>query len=299
MNPDTVSAQVYAAGLTPCDANLDIDHAHLAAHIRWLLANGCTGVVLMGTTGEANSFGVRQRMETLDAVLHAGIPAGCLMVGTGCCALDDTIKLTAHALRRGVSDILMLPPYYYKRVADEGLLAYFDRVLQTIGTRGLRVYLYHFPSMSQVPFSDALVTRLLSLYPGTIAGMKDSSGDWAHMERMIKSFPGFRLFAGTERHLLKVLQAGGAGCITATANVLCSLAARLVEQQASLGAHYLQAQLTRARSVIESYPMVAAIKELLARRTGDASWYHMLPPNVPLAAEEAERLWQDYSLCGV
>ena len=129
----------------------------------------------------------------------------------------------------GITEILMLPPFYYKQVSDEGLFASIDHVLQAAGHTDLKVYLYHFPQMSQVPFSDSLVERLLQKYPGTIAGMKDSSGDWAHMERVIKTFPGFRLFAGTERYLLNNLRAGGAGCITAPANVLCPLAARLAE----------------------------------------------------------------------
>ncbi|MDE2730877.1 MAG: dihydrodipicolinate synthase family protein [Bacteroidota bacterium] len=300
MAPATVSAfQVYAASVTPCDANLEIDHARLAAHIRWLLTNGCTGVAFMGTTGEANSFSSSQRMQALEELLAADIDPYQVMVGTGCSALNETIRLTRHALSCGVREVLMLPPFYYKEVTDDGIVTYFEKVLQAVGASGLRVYLYHFPHMSRVPFSDASVARLLALYPGTIAGMKDSSGDWAHMEHVIRRFPGFRLFAGTERHLLKVLHTGGAGCITATANVLCTLAARLVAHQTSASASRLQAQLTRARSAIEGYPMVAAVKELLARRTGDASWRHMIPPNVPLTPDTAAILWQGYTQCGV
>ena len=231
--------------------------------------------------------------------MAAGIAPQQLMAGTGCSALDETILLTRHALSCGIRDILMLPPFYYKDVSDDGLVAYFDRVLQAIGTAELRLYLYHFPCMSMVPFSDAVVARLLDLYPGTVAGMKDSSGDWAHMERIIRGFPGFRLYAGTERHLLKVLRAGGAGCITATANVLCSLAARLVDHRAAADAPKLQANLSHARSIIEVYPMIAAVKELTARRTGDQSWRHIVPPNVPMAPETAHNLWQHLTQSGV
>ena len=281
------SGEIYAASLTPCTADLDIDHERLALHVKWLLTHGCTGVALMGTTGEANSFSRGQRMDALEGLLSADVPADKLMVGTGCCALRDTVMLTRHALSCGVKDILMLPPFYYKDVSDEGLVAYYERVMQAMGFSTFKLYLYHFPRMSQVPFSAAVVARLLFDYPDTIAGMKDSSGDWDHMKHVIKEFPELRLFTGTERHLLKVLRAGGAGCITATANVLCSLAARLVDLQDSPEAQDIQDQLTQARSIIEALPMVAALKELVANEVADPYWRHMIPPNVPLEWDQA------------
>ena len=287
----SASGQVYAASLTPCTSALEIDHPRLAAHIQWLFANGCSGVAFMGTTGEANSFGTLQRMRALDELLAAGISADRLMVGTGCCSISETLQLTRHALNCGVTDILMLPPFYYKQVTADGLATYFDQVIQSIASSKMKVYLYHFPQMSQMPFPDAVLDCLLSDYPQTIAGMKDSSGDWTHMAHVIRNYPALRLFSGTERHLLKVLRAGGAGCITATANVLSPMAARVVAHKASIHAHKLQDELTQARSIIEAYPMIAALKALQARRTGDPSWLNLLPPNRALSQDDAQQMF--------
>jgi len=174
---------VYAASLTPLHTEGSIAQDVLITHIRWLMASGCRGVVLMGTTGEANSLTTRERMVALDAVVESGIPANRLMIGTGCCTIADTVMLTRHALHHGVGGILMLPPFYYKNVQDEGLFNFFDQVIQKTGTEALHMYLYHFPQMTAVPFTEGLLRRLLKTYPDTIVGMKDSSGDWAHMQR--------------------------------------------------------------------------------------------------------------------
>ena len=214
---------VMAASLTPMKDDLTIDHERLIAHCRWLLDNGCNAIAFMGTTGEANSLSVAERMIALDAVLEAGIAPELLMVGTGCCALPDTLALTRHAIAQGVGGMLMLPPFYYKGVSEEGVFAAFDAAIQRVGHDGLRIYLYHFPQMSGVPFSHALIERLLKKYPDVIAGIKDSSGDFENMRSMAAHFPGFDVFAGTERYLLDIMRAGGVGCISASANVTCPL----------------------------------------------------------------------------
>ena len=278
---------VYAAGLTPQREDLSVDHAALAEHAHWLLDNGCDGVVLMGTTGEANSFDVVERMDILDAVLEAGLPAERLMVGTGCCAVPDSVTLTRHAVSRGVGGVLMLPPFYYKNVHDEGVFAAFDQVVQQVGEEALQVYLYHFPQMTAVPFTHELIARLLEAYPETIAGMKDSSGDWMHMKSTVQAFPGFRVFAGTERYLLDILEAGGAGCITATTNVTCPLAGAIFARWKAEDARPLQHRLTALRAAIETYPMIPALKRIMAERTGRAAWLNMRPPQAPLGEDEA------------
>ncbi len=281
---------VYAASLTPQRENLSVDHAALVEHARWLLDNGCDGIVLLGTTGEANSFDVVERMDLLDAVLEAGLPAHRLLVGTGCCAVPDTVTLTRHAASHGVGGVLMLPPFYYKNVHDEGVFAAFDRVIQQTGEADLQVYLYHFPQMSTVPFSHELVERLLTAYPDTVAGMKDSSGDWMHRKSMTEAFPGFRLFAGTERYLLDILEAGGAGCITATANVTCTLAGEIFARWQSEDMRPLQHRLSEIRAAIEAYPAVPALKRIMAERTGRPDWLNLRPPLTPLSEDEAATL---------
>ena len=279
---------VFAACLTPQhDDDLRIDIDALIEHARWLLASGCNGIALFGTTGEANSFSLSERMDALDAVLAAGLPAHRLMVGNGCCALPDTVALTRHAVACDVGGVLMLPPFYYKNVRDEGVYAAFDQVIQQVGNSGLKVYLYHFPQMSGVAFSNPVVERLLAAYPDTIVGMKDSSGDWAHMEHVARAFPGFRVFAGTERYLLDMLKAGGAGCITATANVTAPLAGAVFARWQAEDVQALQDRLTTVRAAIEIYPAIPALKCVMAEMTGRTTWLNLRPPLAPLHDDEA------------
>ncbi len=281
---------VFAATLTPLDGDLGIDHAALAAHCRWLLANGCDGIVLLGTTGEANAFSLAERMAALDALVAAGLPAHRLLVGTGCCAAPDAVALTRHAVERGAGGVLMLPPFYYKDVTDEGLAAFFDRVIEQVGAAALQIYLYHIPQLSGVPFRRALIERLLARYPGTVAGIKDSGGDWDHMRALASALPGFRVFAGTERYLLDILEAGGVGCISATANVTCGLAAEVYAKRHTGEARALQDRLNAVRHALEAFPLTAALKHLMAARTHRPGWLRLRPPLTPLAAEEAAAL---------
>jgi 4-hydroxy-tetrahydrodipicolinate synthase len=285
---------VLAASLTPMKENLDVDHDQLIAHCRWLLANGCNGVALMGTTGEANSLGVAERLDLLDAVVEAGISPARLLVGTGCCALPDTLALTRHALDHGVAGMLMLPPFYYKGVSEDGIYAAFDAVIQRIGDEALRIYLYHFPQMSAIPFSHALIERLLNQYPGIIAGIKDSSGDLDNMRSMTASFPGFDVFTGNDRYLLDVLRVGGVGCISATTNISCSLAGQLYTTwtTAEAEAEAIQEKLTGVRLAVQARPMIPALKGFMVRHTGNYGWKHIRPPHVMLPPEEIDALDQ-------
>ncbi|MCK7583236.1 MAG: dihydrodipicolinate synthase family protein [Chromatiales bacterium] len=258
---------VFAAALTPMRADLAVDHGTRRA-LRWLLANGCDGVAPLGTTGEANSLALGERTELLERLVGNGCrPRGCWSAPAAA-RCPDTVALTRHAVALGAGGVLVLPPFYYKNVSDDGLFAFFDRVIQQTGDARLRLYLYHFPQMTAVPLSLALIGRLLRAYPQTIAGMKDSSGDLANMRAACESFPGFRVYAGTERYLLDVLRAGGAGCISATTNVTAPLA----------GAVYAAPARPRGRRPAERAPAprarrssrcpaIAALKRLLAGRS--------------------------------
>ena len=231
MNPDsTTSGQagraqrlggVLAPVLTPFRADLEPDPGRFARHCRWLLDHGCAALAPFGTTSEANSLSIDERERLLEALLEAGLPAERLVPGTGCCALPDTVRLTARAVRHGCAGVLMLPPFYYKGVSDEGLFRTFAEVIERVADDRLRVYLYHIPPVAQVGLGPALIERLLRCYPGAIAGMKDSSGDFAATREVLDRFAGagFDVFVGSERFLLQNMRAGGVGCITATANV--------------------------------------------------------------------------------
>jgi 4-hydroxy-tetrahydrodipicolinate synthase len=286
----TLPDGVLTAVLTPLKKDLTADHGLLAAHCRWILANGGDGIVVLGTTGEANSFTVEERIEIVGKIVESGLPAGRLMVGTGCCAVPDTVRLTKFAVECGIGGILMLPPFYYKQVNDDGLFAYFDLVIRSVNDKRLKLYLYDFPQMSGIRFSTSLVRRLVGEYPGTVVGMKDSSGDWEHMASIIREIPGFRVYAGTERYLLRVLREGGAGCISATTNATVAMAAKVFANWKNDGADELQERLTEVRSAFDGLPFTAALKQMFFEWTGNPDWLNIRPPNSPVGTEEMKAL---------
>ncbi len=284
---------VYAASLTPLNENLNIDHKLFVKHTEWLLNNGCDGVLIMGTTGEANSFGVEERIEALDALLAGGIPGNQLLVGTGCCAITDTIKLTKHALTCNVGGALMLPPFFYKNIDDDGLYNYFEQVIQKVNNEILRIYLYHIPQMSGVFFKPDVIERLIYKFPGQIAGIKDSSGDWNNTKLIHDSFSDFKVYAGNERFLLDILKIGGAGCISATANINCGVASELYREGNNNAANGLQNKLNLFREVMEKSPMIPALKQVMAEITNQKEWLRMRPPHVPLQKQKVVELLKD------
>jgi 4-hydroxy-tetrahydrodipicolinate synthase len=286
-------AGVFAAVLTPFDESGAPDSAALALHCRWLLSNGCDGLSVLGTTGEGNSLSVDERIGLLERLISDGIPARVLLPGTGCCAIPDTVRLTKRAVDLGVPAVLMLPPFYYKNVSEDGLFAAFAEVIERVGNARLRVYLYHFPQMSAVPLTAALIERLLARYPDTIAGMKDSSGELANMTDIARRFPGFAVFSGSDELLLPLLRAGGVGSITAVANVVPSVCAQVYAAWRGgdeATAEQTQAVLTAIRREFLPYPLAAALKEIVARNTGRVRWRILRPPLVPLFTADAAAL---------
>ena len=286
-------AGVFAAVLTPFDEAGAPDSAALALHCRWLLRNGCDGLSVLGTTGEGNSLSVEERLALLERLVSDGIPARVLLPGTGCCAIPDTVRLTKRAVQLGTPAVLMLPPFYYKNVSEDGLLAAYAEVLERVGDSRLRVYLYHFPQMSGVSVTPALIERLLARYPDSVAGMKDSSGELVNMAENARRFPGFDVFSGSDELLLPLLRAGGAGCITAVANVAASVAAQVYAAWRTgdeAAAEQAQTRLTAIRKEFLPYPLSAALKEIVARNTGRARWRILRPPLVPLFATDAAAL---------
>jgi len=275
---------VNAAVLTPLNVDLTPDLGRMAAHCQWLLANGCDGLGILGTTGEAQSFSVRERMDILEGLAKAGIPMDKAMPGTGAAAYVDTATLTGHAVEMGVSGTLVLPPYYLKGVSDDGLFAAFAKVIESVGEQGLRMYLYHFPQMSGVPLSLDLIDRLTTEFPDTVVGVKDSSGDLGNMLAMVERFPGFAVFPGSESAFLKVLKVGGAGCITAVSNISCPMAQRVYAAWTERGEVDEEAEsiIQALRSLIAQYPLPPALKAITGRHAGDDSWERLRPPFMSL-----------------
>jgi len=282
---------VIAAALTPMRDDLAADADLLAEHCRLLLNAGCSGIVVLGTTGEANSFTLDERERILARLPDSGIAPAALMVGTGCCAVSDAARLTKHALSLGVERVLLLPPFYYRGVSDDGLFAALAQTIEAVADPRLRVYLYQIPQNTGVEFSVELIERLLRAYPGVIAGIKDSCGEWPATQALCARF-GERLdvLVGSERFLLRALGAGAAGCVTASANVNATAIAKLYAARGDPAAPELQSSVTAWRSAIETFPLIAALKEIVARRSGIERWRNVRPPLCPLPARVAQAL---------
>ncbi len=281
---------VYCPLLTPMTDTLAPDIERLIGHARRVIDDGCHGVAPFGSTGEANSFSVDERMLCLESLTAAGLPPERMLPGTGMCALSDSVRLTEHAVRLGCAGVLMLPPFYYKGVDDDGLFANFAEVIERVGDSRLRVYLYHIPPVSQVGFPLPLIERLVAAYPDTVVGLKDSGGDWSYTKALLDALPGFGAFSGNEAFLLQNRRAGGAGTITATANINSSAIRDLFDNWQADDADARQEAVTRRRNIVQGYPLVPALKRVNAARTGDDTWRNMRPPMTPLGDEGATTL---------
>ncbi len=284
---------VFAAALTPLQDDLSPDIGATVGHYRWLLDQGCDGIVCLGTTGEANSFSLDERLALLDALGETDLPSK-LVVGTGCCAVPDTVRLSQKALEIGAAGVLVLPPFYYKSASDDGLFAAYAETIERIGDPALKLYIYHFPKMTALDMGLELIGRLIAAYPDTVVGLKNSSGDWDNIAAMIEAFPGFDVFAGSEEFLLPNLKLGGPGCMSATVNLLAPQSAELYGKWQSAGAdsgaEALQEHLTALRRTISQFAPIPAMKGLMARQTGTAAWTKVRPPLVAIEAAQAERL---------
>lgn len=285
---------VFCAALTPVHDDLSPNHAAFTKHCQALLNDGLTGIALLGTTGEANSFSTAERQGLLEAALKAGIAPEKLLPGTGVTALTETVALTRHALSVGVTNVVMLPPFYYKNVTDEGLFASYAEVVERVGDSRLGIVLYHIPQFSAVPIPHDVIERLMTRYPGTFVGIKDSAGDIKNMLAMIERFRDFSVLAGADPLMLPLLQQGGAGAITATTNLVgadlafvykhYNDASRKDEVEAA------QARVVAGRNRASTYAQMASLKALVAERHGDQGWLNMRPPLVKLTEEERAAL---------
>ncbi|OAF10695.1 dihydrodipicolinate synthase family protein [Bradyrhizobium centrolobii] len=283
---------VFCAALTPLNADLTPDLGAFAGHCRHLLDEGCDGIALLGTTGEANSFSGAERRALLESAIKAGVAPSQLLPGTGVTALTETIELTRHALSLGVTTVVMLPPFYYKDISDDGVYACYSEIVQRIADPRLKVVLYHIPQMSHQPISHAVIARLRAQYPEVFVGIKDSSGDFANMTAMIEKFPGLAVLAGADPLLLPLLKKGGAGCITATSNLVARDLAYVFRHfnGSDPALEAAQNRIIKARERASLFPQIASLKVLLAHQTGHNGWRRVRPPLLPLPQENIDRL---------
>jgi len=276
--------------VTPFDRDLNPDPGRLVGQCQWLLSQG-VGLAAFGTTGEGNSLSVNEKIALLDALAGAGLDMSRVIAGSGCCALSDTVRLTRHAVEVGCAGVLMLPPFYYKAVGDDGLFDSYAVVIERVASERLRIYLYHIPPVATVGLSIDLVGRLVQRYPDTVVGIKDSSGDWHNTLVLLEQrWPDFRVFAGSEAFLLRTLQNGGAGCISATANVNGPAIHELYSNWQGPEAVAGQGRLDALRNLFQPYPMIAALKAVIAAHSRDGAWERVCPPLVALEAGQKRAL---------
>ncbi|MEL6622006.1 MAG: dihydrodipicolinate synthase family protein [Pseudomonadota bacterium] len=289
---------VIAPVVTPFGEDGTADAKRFVEQAQWLLEDGCTGLAPFGTTSEGNSLGLDERMELLEELVDAGVDPAVLMPGTGTCSLSDTITLTQHAVDIGCAGALVLPPFYYPNPTDDGLFRYFAELIEEVGDDGLALYLYHIPQMSGVGYSIDLIQRLRGEFPEVVAGLKDSSGDWSNMERILTEVPDFDLFPGSESYLLAGLKLGGAGVISAVANVNARAMRRVFDNFESEDAEAFQASVTAFRKTAQSYPLVQGMKALIAHYRNDPVWADVRAPLLPMPENEiremAARLARDH-----
>ena len=286
---------VFSASATPINSDGTPDHATFAAHAKALLHEGCDGIALLGTTGEANSFSLGQRMTLVEKVIAAGVEAKRLLPGTSQTNVADTVTLTRHALDAGVAASVVLPPFYYKGVSDEGLFRFYAEVIEGVGSDALRVVLYHIPPIAQVGISLELSGRLLEAFPGIIVGVKDSSGKIESMQAFAGAFDNFSVLAGADPFMLPLLKSGGAGCITSSSNLIARHLrivfdnwfdpAKTAEVEAA------QARINAWRDLSNAYVQLPTVKAMLAKRRGHDGWTRVRPPLVELTAAEIAIVW--------
>ena len=289
MTKDLNFEGIIAPVLTPFGDDGTPDSERFVEHAQWLVEDGCNGLAPFGTTSEANSIGLDERMELLEDLVDGGIEPSSLMPGTGTCSVADTVMLTQHALDLGCGGVLMLPPFYYKSPSDEGLFQYFAEVIEETADENLAIYLYHIPQVSGVGFSVELVKRLRAEFPETIVGLKDSSGDWSNMQTLMRETPDLELFPGSELFLLDGLRSGAAGVISASANVAAARMRALYDAHDGDRANAMQDEISALRKAIQSYPMIPVLKAIIAHYRHDPGWSLVRPPLEALDGATAER----------
>jgi len=288
---------VWTPVVTPFSSDLSIDVEKLITQCQWLLSQDC-GLAIFGTNSEGNSLSVEEKIDVVDALIAAGIPPARLMPGTGACALPDAIRLSAHMTSKGCGGVLVLPPFYYKAVDDDGLYHWFEKLIEGVGDKALNVYLYHIPPVAQVGFGLDLIERLVKAYPDIIVGIKDSAGDFSHTRELLARFPGWGVFPGNETHLAEAMKSGAVGCISATCNVNPAMIAQLYAKWDTPEAEELQTRCNQIRSAFGQYPMIPAMKAAIAEARQDPEWRLVRPPLSPLTQAQTTNLMQDLDKIG-
>lgn len=286
----TAATGIWPPAATPFREDLSIDMERYIAFCHELLRDGAHGLAVLGTTSEANSLDLEERKSVLEKLVASGINPAQLLPGTGAASFGDAVKLTKHAAELGVKGSLLLPPFYYKGVSDEGLFAFVAEVIKRVNSKRLKLYLYNFPQQTGLVWSPELIAKLRQAFPEIIAGIKDSSGDAKYLNTLLAKFPGFAIFPSSESLMVDALKKGAAGCISATANTHVKEIRRLYDGWNSPDAADMHKRASAIRALIASYPLIAAVKATLADRHKHKGWHRLRPPLTPLDDKQTAAL---------
>ena len=301
LNMTTPLAGVYTASLTPLTASYEPNLPALVRHVEQLFESGSDGAAILGSTGEANSLSIEQRLDII-AYCGSKLAPERLMMGTGSCSLQDAIRLTQASVAAGVYAVLVIPPFYYRPQSDASVLRYYTELIAAVDDPRLRIVFYNFPQLSGYNFSLEILQQLKQRFGKIAAGIKDSSGDWENMLNITKNVADFMVYSGTETLLLDILREGGAGCITASANLLapeCQQVFQAWKNNQQDAAEQAQKKLSVLRKALESYPFVSELKGLMAEHSASEDWQQMLPPFNPLLASEISELSAEIKEAGL
>lgn len=277
--------------LTPFNDDLSVATCLYVAHAKRLLDQGCAGIAPFGTTGEALSVGIDERIAAVRDLIDGGVDPAIMIPGTGLSNVADTARLSRACLDMGCAGVLILPPFYFKSVSEDGLYHYFKQLIAAIGSDA-RIYLYHIPPIAIVGIPPTLAARLRADFPDQIVGIKDSSGNWDNT-RALLDIEGMIVYPGSELPLLGALKLGAPGCISATANINASNIVKVLDmctQDDMAGAHSLHETVKRFRLLMQDYDPIPAQKRLLAIATDDERWANVRPPLTAMPEEAGREL---------
>ena len=288
--------------LTPFNDDLSLNNEIYNGFAKYLLENGCSGLAPFGTTGEALSVSNKERMNALESMVKSGINPKVLIPGTGLCNFPDTVKISKHALELGCHGVMVLPPFYYKGVSNEGLFAHYERLISEINHPDLKIYLYHIPAMTGVPLSTELVSKLKSKYPDTVIGIKDSTGDWDNTKSFLE-IDQLIVYPGAELLVIDSIKLGGPGCISATANINSKNISKVIEYAHNGDweeANKIMEEVRNVRLLFQDYAPIPSQKAMLAKKFNEPLWRNVRPPLVETLTKDqsdilSEKLRNEYN----
>jgi len=291
---------IWPALLTPLNTDLSIAHAKFAAHCKSLIARGCPGVTVFGTTGEGPSFSMAERKEAIEQLIKNGIPAAQIMVSTSCAALPETLELTRHAVNAGVHGCLMLPPFFLKGVSDQGVIDCYRYVIDRLADDRLKLYLYHIPQVTGVSLSHHVIATLKQMYPHTILGIKDSACNTAHSVGLAEAFmKNLTVYVGYEPDLPEMGRRGSTGAISGLANFMPRVVSRLVTQPDAPATPAERERVIKLIGLLNDYSLMPALKGIMAILSGDPAWLRVRAPLVALMPDQFKTLEKTIQAFGI